>query len=328
MGTRHASYSLQRIGSSADASLAAALAIYVHAIPARYRTDTNEIVHWIDHYEASYGDPLLVFSFCVGRELVGFAQMVYFKAEELVVVDYLVIDSRRRRNNVFFEFVDQVRDYFSAHDWPVTWVAAEVALDHSPRPDADGRLLIRLLKLEGFKVVKAPYYQPLLSFNNRESELPAVLLLAGDPGIEQIRRDTFQQIVSTIYIKHYLRWYSNYPAEQQRQRAARIQALEARIDQELKGSKVVKLNGHSSLLRSEARSDQETSAAERNLATNAVTIGMAVLLALGGGALPEPFRYALWAVIALGVAMAVLVWPKRSLRHLLWSDVRIFRRKE
>jgi len=305
------------------------MAVYVQAVPPTLLTDTNEIAHWIDRYEDCYGDPLLMFSFWIHRRLVGFAHIVYFRAEQLAVVDYLVVDAAHRKNNVFFEFVVQIREYFQDRAWPIRWTAAEVALNHHPRPGADGSLLIRLLKLEGFRVVKAPYYQPLLAFNNRESEMPAVLLLAGDPELKRITRESYLKIVFTIYVKHYLRWYSIYPAHQQAERTERIRALEERIKKELGRAKWVELNGHDSLLKLGGSEEaQDTSLAERNLATNAVRASIPVLLALAGGVLPDPFRIALWSVLALGVVVGAVLWPSRKLRRLLWKEVRFFRKRE
>jgi hypothetical protein len=325
--TRSSTYTLRRIASSKDPTLVEALAVYTAEIAPTFTTDTNEIVHWLDHYEETFGDSLLVFSLAVRRRIVGFAHMVYFRSEQIVVFDYLVIAQAYRKNNVFFEFVEQIREYFRARSWPVRWIAVEVALTYQPRPDAPAALLIRLLKLEGFRVAKAPYYSPLLNFHNLESEMAAVLLLSGDAGISRIKRETYLRIVTTIYYKHYLRWYSIYPTEEQKERARRISILERQIQDSLGHTKSVELNGHGLLMRpSSAGSENETSA-ERNLATNATRAAIPIILALAGGALPEPFRYALWGALVLGIVVALFIWPSSRLRRGLWKEIRLFRRR-
>lgn len=329
MDTRRSQYTLHRIRSSSDPHLAEALAIYVHGLAPTFLTDTNEIVHWLDCYEPTFGDTLLVFTFSVRSKPVGFAHMVYLHAEQIVVADYFVVEHGYRKNNVFFEFADQIREYFRAQAWPVRWVVAEVALTLQPRPGADAALLIRLLKLEGFRVVKAPYYQPILSLNNLESEQPAIMLLAGDQGLERIARETYLEIVATVYTKHYLRWYSIYPAGDQERRTARMNTLKQRISRELGRTKHVELNGHVVGLKLGGAGDAvDTSAAERNLATTAIRVAIALLLALAGGALPSPFRRVVWLVIGAGTIIAVFVWPSSRLRRLLWMHIRLPGRKE
>jgi len=325
---RHSSYSLKRIARPSDPHFAQAIAIYVQTVSPTLQTDTNEISFWLSEYAKRFSDEFLVFSFSVRENVVGYAQMVYFRTEKLMTIDYLVITPAYRQNNVFFEFVQQIRDYVREQNWPVRWATAEVTLTHQPRPDADAALLIRLLKMERFKVVRAPYYQPLLDLTNIESECPAVLLLAGDPRLQRIKKDTYLSIVNTLYHQHYIRWYSIYPPRQSSERLRRTMALESRIEREIRQAKWIGLNGNALTLQSLGSEETVTSAAETNLATNAVRAAIVLVVALAGGTLPEPFRLAVWIVLGLGVFVAVLVWPRPRWRRLLWKEIKFSRTRE
>src|SRR5579872_2925022 len=126
MQPQRSSYVLRRFEASSDPDFPAALLLYVRNTPVPARTDTNEITYWVDHFLERFGNPFYVFGFYRDRELVGYAEAAYLTKPHLIVLDYLVIDEPHRRNNVFFEFVDHLKQYLESAHPDYHYAVAEV----------------------------------------------------------------------------------------------------------------------------------------------------------------------------------------------------------
>src|SRR5205085_10300358 len=151
MSSSQSSYRFKRFLNSSDPDFAAALLVYIRNTPANIRTDTNEIVYWLDNFSAKFKDNFYVFGFYRNHQLVGYAQAVYFWEERLIVLDYIAIDEGYRGNNVFYEFVDQMRHFLEDMHPEYRYGITEVIHGHGqPYPSQASSLTIRLLKLQGF----------------------------------------------------------------------------------------------------------------------------------------------------------------------------------
>jgi hypothetical protein len=219
--------------------------LYVRNTAPAIRTDTNEITFWLDNCPKSFEGQFYVFGFYVGRQLVGYAEAAYFPREYLFALDYVVIDEAYRRNNIFFEFVDHLRRFLERTHPEFRYVVAEVTYgpgeDH---PSSASQLLSRLLKIQGFRVVRAPYYQPRLTRNNAESEMAADLLLLSQDPIERLQKETYLSIVRTLYYSYYLPWSNIVPGASKDYRR-HLDGLFSRINSELGKKRIVPVNGHS-----------------------------------------------------------------------------------
>jgi len=318
-------YSLRRLTRSDGAPFAAALDVYLDTIPPRIRTDTNEIAFWTDEYCRRFEDQLYIFAFYAADRVIGYAELAYFRDERVLVIDYLAISPSHRRNNVFFEFAEHIRRYLRAESLDIHYAVAEVAYDDDANPGPHAASLVRLLKLEGFRVAKAPYYQPRLSKENLESELPALLLISGgDESVRRLKTATYMQIVRTIYVKHYLRWTSMYGPATLAQNQAYINELLRRIEAALGHRTTIDLNGYAEVLA--GSSTEVTVEAERNVATNAVIMALTLALSLATGTPPLGVSTALWIILGVGVAVALGVWPYPARRAWLWRHLRVSRR--
>lgn len=212
MSSSTSSYRLKRFLSSKDPDFASALLIYVRYTPPSIRSDSREIAYWLDHFANSVGDSLYIFGFYRNRQLVAYAHATYFPKEYLYFIDYVTIDERFRGYNVFFELVEQMKQYLeNAHPdyrYGVTEVMNEPGQD---RPSPAKKSLIRLLKIIGFRVIHAPYFQPRLMLSDSESELSGSLLIYSPSALDRIRSETYLAILRTLYYEHYLRWQSIEP---------------------------------------------------------------------------------------------------------------------
>jgi hypothetical protein len=235
-------YSTDRIAMPCD-DLATALGIYARSTVPSIRTATNDIVYWAAHYNSTFDDELLLFAFRINGVIVGYAELVLFRTARMLVVDYIAIDEACRGNNAFFEFVHQILAYLDANSMAYDHILTEVAsFSDSDEPLPEARSLIRLLKLSGFGVLKARYYQPPLGLMNPESRMRATLLIRRDDPQPFIMRETFLHIVNTIYYKHYLRWYEDLPGCGQGEYRKCIDRLFAQVESEAPRGRV-EING-------------------------------------------------------------------------------------
>jgi hypothetical protein len=248
MASSTSSYSLKRFQNSRDPDFASALLIYVRNTPANIRTDSNEIVYWIDNFSAKFKDDFYVFGFYRNHQLVGYAQAVYFREEQLIVLDYIAIDEAYRGNNVFYEFVDHIRRYLEDAHPEYRYGVTEVIYGYGQQyPSQASRLTIRLLKLQGFKVIRAPYYQPRLTLGDAESETQGDLLIYSTSSLDRIRTETYLSIIHTIYYKHYLRWKNVIPDPKHNYKK-HLDGLYSKIKSAVGKKQIILVNGHKAVL--------------------------------------------------------------------------------
>ncbi len=244
------SYKLKRFTNSLDPDFAAALLVYTRNTPSHIRTDTNEITYWLNNFRAMFGDDFYVFGFYRNKQLVGFAEAAYFYEERLYAIDYIVIEESSRRNNVFYEFVDQLKGYMEREHPDYRYGVAEVPYGPSEQfPSPESRLLIRLLKLQGFRIIRASYFQPRLMLEDAESEMKGDLLIYSSARIEKIRSDTYLSIVKALYYKYYLRWKSVLPDSKQAYEN-HIDDLYSKIKSNIRNKQTIVVNGHQEILKS------------------------------------------------------------------------------
>jgi hypothetical protein len=119
-------YELKRFKSSSAPDFAKALKLYSENIEPEYRTDTSEILFWTDNFEKQFGDSFLILGLYLNDVLIGFSEVAVFKEEKLVEVDYIVIDPRYRKNNAFYQFLDQITSFLADENYVFDYVICEV----------------------------------------------------------------------------------------------------------------------------------------------------------------------------------------------------------
>lgn len=248
MPSSTSSYRLKRFSSSKDPDFAAALLIYVRYTPPSIRSDSREITYWLDQFSEKFGDTFYVFGFYRNQKLVGYAQAAYFPEESLYFIEYLTIDERHRGNNVFFEMVEHVKNFLEdAHPdyrYGVTEVMNEPGQDH---PSEAKKLLTRLLKFVGFRVIHAPYFQPRLMMNDSESELSGALLIYCPTPLDSIRSETYLAILHTVYYENYLRWKGENSAIKEPYKK-HLEILYSKVEAEVRKTPTVVVNGYHEVL--------------------------------------------------------------------------------
>lgn len=240
-------YSLKRIFSTSNKDYYEAIEIYLDHIHPKGLTETNEIGYWLDNYNTLFNDKFYLFCLKQNKNVIGFAEIVFFKEEKLLVVDYLAIKYGFRKNNTYAIFVGLLKDYFAKTNIYYNFVIAEIGhYNDNMKPNEKECALIRLFKIENFGVIRERYQQPKLSLNNVESEIQCTLMLYPHDIYKSLKKDTYLRIIKALYYKHYLRWFCIDPENYERYKIY-IDELYENVKIALKNKKIIKINGSASI---------------------------------------------------------------------------------
>ncbi len=243
---------LRRFENTLDPDFAAALLLYARNTPPSSRTDTNEISYWLERFHKHTGDYFYVFGFYRNSELVGYAEVAYLRKVQTFALDYIVIEASQRRNNVFYEFLDHIRNYLELAHPEYRFGMAEVCYGPGQKyPTKESSLVARLLKIQGFKVARAPYFQPRLMEDNAESEMHADLLIYSPEEVGSLRPETYLAIVRAYY-DYYMCWKDYLPTDAEPYRRY-LDLLYSRIETGIGKQKSIHINGHKTVLTSTER---------------------------------------------------------------------------
>jgi hypothetical protein len=238
-------YELKQFKTSNSKELSKALKLYSENVEAAARTDTREILYWIDNFSKESDDSLFVLGFYMDDILIGYAQLAYFLVEKLIVVDYLVIEEHYRGLNTFYELIHRIKLFLLAKNIEINYVVGEVGcFFENQAPPESSQTLIRLLKMAKLGVVKTKHYVPRLGLKNYESEMIAVLMIYTSEGLKQLKTETYFSIIETIYYKYYQRWYKAFQNEQEkRDYTAMLERLFGEIRRFAGNKEVIEING-------------------------------------------------------------------------------------
>lgn len=304
-----ASYELKRIKDSTDSNLTRALSIYSKNIEPILRTDTREIIHWLDNYCKQYKDKFYLLSLYLNNKIIGYAQLVYFEDECIVFVDYIVIDKDFRRNNTFYQFIEEIKNFLIDEELIFDYILGEVGYYNDQKnPTENTRNLIRLLKMSGFGVIKANYYQPMLGKNNYESELMSVLMIYTPNDLKKLKRDTFELIINTIYFKHYKRWYDKFMNEsEQAKYVLGLNKLMSLMKEGLKRRDFIEINGYSHIYNSEPLPKESKLTHKLIIITGLVIVFLIVATIIGIGVIKLNKTYKLDSVSLTFICISSMV---------------------
>jgi hypothetical protein len=210
-------YLLKRIRSTQQDPdlLAKSLVVYHTSTPQLEATASNEIQYWADHYNEEYSDELFLFSLQSNDAVIGYAQCVYFTAQNFIIIDYMTVDEKHKTVGVFLLFYEQIKEFFLVADLRHDFIVAEIIQESDGTYTQSSEFWRTIMALEGFRVIDAEYHQLQLGRTKYETQLPARLMIGGGGGLTSIRRETYLMIVETILFSHYLRWYKPFQTTQE-----------------------------------------------------------------------------------------------------------------
>jgi hypothetical protein len=119
-----------------------------------------------------------------------------------------VIAPNLRGYGSFFNFCDLIASYLEKQRIPLDHIISEITLDdRSLTSSVKPVVLVRMMRLLGFKAAKTAYWAPDPAILQDPDSCKAVLLFASRPEREDLPIDEFIRLVQLIYKTHYGSWY-------------------------------------------------------------------------------------------------------------------------
>jgi len=248
------SYKLKRFTSSSDNSFIDALRIYTSCISREVKTSTNEITYWLDHVkDKTDSTELMFFGLFFNDTIIGYAEIAYIKTERLIIIDYMVVDSKYMSNSSFSTFFFLLLGYFVNNDIDYDYIVTEILVKFN---DIETKLdIIRLFENEDFKVINALYIQPCLETSNPESNKDALLMIyQRNCSKSTIKKETYFRIINSIYFYHYNTWDAPFLSNEQKRNdnynklMSDFEKIKSSTCQDILSDEEIKLNGYKNKL--------------------------------------------------------------------------------
>lgn len=217
------SYKIKPIVNIKDKDLIEALDIYVHTIDQNSETSTSEIR---DYIQNKYNDTRKMFFYIlyVNDAVVGFAEYGYLPQSEALLIDYIC--TRPRNHTYFYTFYHMLFEDISMllkrQNCYIKYIITELSLKKDADNkyiDVDSNYFRQLLVMEGFKILKTPYYQPYCNIKHELSLMDFNIaikpLLNGFFSKTEIDEAFYMEILTDIYLNHYVAWYEKYMNSEQ-----------------------------------------------------------------------------------------------------------------
>jgi len=247
-------YKLKRFTSSSDNSFIDALRIYTSSISREAKTSTNEITHWLDQVKDKT-DPteLMFFGFFSNDTIIGYAEIAYIRTERLIIMDYMVVDSKYMSNSSFSTFFFLLLGYFVKNDIDYDYIVTEILVKFN---DIETKVdIIRLFENEDFKIINTLYIQPRLETSNLESNKEALLMIyQRNCSKSSIKKETYFRIINSIYFDHYCTWDAPFFSDEQKRNEnynklmSDFEKIKSSTCQEVLSDEEIKLNGYKNKL--------------------------------------------------------------------------------
>jgi len=201
-------FGIRRLEKSSDSDYASALKIYNETTPYEIKTNTNEITFWIDRKDSTDPFEPMFFALYYSEKLVGFAMMTYMKAQRIAILEYISLEAQYRVNTVFFVYINLLENYLNINQYDVAFIINEVSNRRNGHDiDKESQMFAKLLCIEGYRKIDALYMTPPLGTNNFESSFNAYLFIKSTGEVYALEKQTFLEIVKTIYFEYFLVWY-------------------------------------------------------------------------------------------------------------------------
>lgn len=211
-------YRIKLIKSVKDKDLTEALDIYMHTIDENSETSTSQIR---DYIQNKYDDTRKMFFYILytNNAVAGFAEYGYLPQSEALLIDYICTNPRN--HTYFYNFYQMLLEDISGHlkknNYYIKYIITELSLkkdNENKYIDADSNYFRQLLTMEGFKILRTPYYQPYCNMKQELSlaDFNIVIkpLLNGLFPKTNIDETFYQEIMTDIYMNHYAAWYEKY----------------------------------------------------------------------------------------------------------------------
>lgn len=227
--------------------LPAFLSLYVQNFGPEHRTNTNELMEFLIAPPADRS--ITYFGLTYNGTPCGFATFMHYPEGPFAIVDHLVLAQNTRGYGAFFSFCELIATFLEERRVVFDHIIAEIMLgDKQTASTIKPLLLVRLMRIVGFRVAKVRYWAPDPSIVSDADGCKAALLLASQPERSDLPVEEFLHLVKVIYHSHYGGWYQRTMNAQEFS-VYRQAAEEAflRINQSVSLEKRIVLNGMKNL---------------------------------------------------------------------------------
>lgn len=207
-------FSIKRFSSSKDKDFTKALMIYNNTIPVDTKTNTSEIIYFVDHATIQINREMYFFGLYADGNIVGFMESGYLSATKTIIIDYIVLKDEYRLNSIFYPLFSLIQRYFAEHMIDYDYIATEVSTK-CPEQSVDSESFFskKMLQMEDFRIVDILYRQPRLGLDNFESNFDFQLMIRSAQSVINLKKETYLAIVRDIYFEHYYSWYDVFDKE-------------------------------------------------------------------------------------------------------------------
>lgn len=209
-------FAIKRVTKSSNEDYILALKIYNETTPPDIKTNTNELTYWLDRKRADLPFEIMLFVLYFNNKIVGLAMLTYLKKQKTIIFEYLALQLSFRLNAVFFTYISLLQNYISDYGIDVSYYITEINnRNQGENIDKESKLFKRLFCLENYGKINALYYALPLGLYNHESYFEALLYIKTNDNLSQISKETYVDIVKTIYFDYYLVWYQPFMDEEE-----------------------------------------------------------------------------------------------------------------
>lgn len=211
-------FSIRRIRKPSDNDYIQALKIYNEQTPVSIKTNTNEISHWLINKKEHKSFELMVFTLYLDDKVIGFAMISYVAQYKIIIIDYMALSTQYRVNTTFFTYLNLLQNYLIETATPVNYYVVEISnKDNGNNIDRESRFFRKLICLEDFNKLDAQYYTLQLGIDDYESNFEAFIYIKSVDSTSNISKDTYLNIVKSIYYSYYEAWYVPFLTEDEKE---------------------------------------------------------------------------------------------------------------
>lgn len=210
-------FSIKRVKKTNDIDYINAIKIYNENIPFDIRTDSNEITSWLN--EDLNKSPFVPYCFILyfNNEVVGFAMETYIKRTKIMVGEYITLQNEFHSETVLFTFLDLMHNYYRINNIDISYFVDEISNKNSGNSvDKESKLFKKMLCVQGFGEIDAPYTTLPLGLNNFESSFDAKIFIKSNDELKLISKETYLSIVESIYYDYFIVWYKDMFTEREK----------------------------------------------------------------------------------------------------------------
>lgn len=204
------SYKVKLISKNDDEDLLKALKIYNDETPPEIKTDTNQILQWIEYDTNNLNFKFMIFVIYLDEEVIGFSEIAYFHKIKTASIDYITFKNGYRVNAVFFAAFSLIQNFMESIGYITDYWLSEISYKNKGQQiDKESSFLKKLISMENFGMIDMEYYQPSLGELNYESSFEARLYVKSKASddLQNLSKLTVLSMVETIYYSYYLEWY-------------------------------------------------------------------------------------------------------------------------